>query len=102
MLHRTRNSAWIAYIHQITVKKFQLDPRKMEVEMVHDVRQTFSLQNAQSGTLGAWWVHFKSPSGPAAAHVHGEAVGHLGPDPPPLSETAWPFARKNTFFKKIR
>ncbi len=39
---------------------------------------------------------------PGVAHVHREAVGHLGPDPPPLSETAWPFARENTFFKKIR
>ena len=37
----------------------------------------------------------------AATHVHGEPVGHLRPGPPPLSETAWPFAYENTFFRAI-
>ena len=37
----------------------------------------------------------------ACAHGHGEHVGHLTSDPPPLSETAWPFACKNTKFRRV-
>ena len=52
---------WLDSLHRPNnrQKNFGLDPRKMEVEMVHDVRGTFSYQNAQSGTFVAWWVHFK-------------------------------------------
>mgnify|MGYP003326801332 CR=1 FL=1 len=81
--------------------------------MVHDVRETFWRKTRKVALLGHDGCTSNRPKSGyacpfgiilvlAAAHVHGEAVGHLGPDPPPLSETAWPFARENTFFKKIR
>ena len=38
----------------------------------------------------------------ACAHGHGKHVGHLISGPPPLSETAWPFACENTIFKRVR
>ena len=85
----------------------------MEVVIVHDVSEHFHTKTRKVALWGPGGCTSNRPksgyarpfgknSGPAAAHVHGEAVGHLGPDPPPLSETAWPFARENTFFTKIR
>ena len=85
----------------------------MEVGMVHDVRGTFRRKTRKVALWGPGGYTSDRPksgyarpirknSVPGVAHVHGEAVGHLGPDPPPLAETAWHFARENTFFKKIR
>ena len=80
-------------------KKIQPDPRKMEVGMLHDVRQYIWHQIREISVLGHGRCTSNRPkSGYArpfgiifvlgAAHVHGEQVGHLTSDPPPLSDTA--------------
>ena len=68
----------------------------MEVGILHNVRRKISRQ-IHSGSRGRCTSN-RSNSGYArpfgiifvlgAAHVHGEQVGHLTSDPPPLSETA--------------